>query len=84
MRKLSLHFAIIVRQKTKEYNQIQEEIRNLQRQERHLGKKSSTVSLEDQIKKYLEKKIEYRKLRKFSNSEKISSQEKSTVYREHL
>ncbi len=34
--------------------------------------------------KYLEKNIKYRKLEKFSISEKISSQEKRTVYREHL
>ncbi len=36
--------------------------------------------------KYLKKNIKYRKLEKFSSSEKINSQEKVlyTIYREHL
>ncbi len=49
--------------------------------------KNSRKNLESATsEKYLEKNMEYRKLEKFSNSEKINSREKVpyTVYREHL
>jgi hypothetical protein len=69
MKKLSLHFAIII---------IIIIIRQRIRNKNKFNKKLEICNIRE---KYLKKNIKYRELEKFLNWEKINSQEKSTVYR---
>jgi hypothetical protein len=70
MRRFRLHFAIFIRQrKLEKYNQIQEEIRNLQHQEKYLEENIEYRKL----RKFLRSE-------KIDSQEKVPY----TVYREHL